>query len=457
MSLRVDLTGNGTGFQQVLNSAKAQAKAFSSSVEQQVSSSWGGIGRSFAAGIAGAFSVQGVKSGLEWFINTGKQIKDQAEQVDMSADSWQRWAKAVGDADLSVDGLIRVLETLRQKRTDALTDPKARGELSRLGFSDAEITGGMDMGEFTSRALANANGGDLQRKYLADIVGNRGLKYSTALGNLPGAKADFSPEDLKDADEAAKAIKHGQSILGRAGTQVVDFARFAYHLFTWSQKDWNLDAMKRGRTLGKYADPELLKLQMQTAAAAAKTGVSNSATVAESVKDPMDSKLAAQRDELALHEQQRNQRILDSQRSLMTIGNRRASILGEMPGLQAQFAAHTAKMKGEDFLTDAQRDELSGVTGKSRTFAVNALRAKFQDDTDDLAIRLNKDRGDLREKPLSFNGDTMSKVGLYSASSVAFNPVLQATQKTNQLLGEIVKNTRPPGGKTPAQRDPFSP
>ena len=90
------------------------------------------------------FTVEGLKSGLEWFVETGKEIKEQSEQVDMSAEAWQKWSQAVEDSGQSVSGLMRVVESLHGKFTDALSDPKARGELSRLGFSDAEIMGGFN-------------------------------------------------------------------------------------------------------------------------------------------------------------------------------------------------------------------------------------------------------------------------------------------------------------------------
>ena len=125
-----------------------------------------------------------------------------------------------------------------------------------------------------------------------------------------------------------------------------------------------------------------------------------------------------------------------------------------MPKLLKQIAERNAKMKGENFLTDAQKFELEGVTGKARTFAVNQLRQKYQDTTDDLQLRYNKDKGELKEKPLSFSADSMSKVGLYSASGVAFNPLLGVAQKQLSALQTIAKNTSRGGGTI---NDPFSP
>jgi hypothetical protein len=52
-------------------------------------------------------------------------------------------------------------------------------------------------------------------------------------------------------------------------------------------------------------------------------------------------------------------------------------------------------------------------------------------------MHVDRERGDLREKPLAFSADSMTKVGLYNASSMNFNPVLGLHQKTNQLLERI--------------------
>jgi hypothetical protein len=464
MALRVNMTGNATGFTQMLRTAKTQALAFSNSISSEVSGSWMNLGKSFASGIAGYLSASGVKSALQWFVDTGKNIKDAAEQVDMSAESWQKWADAADRAGLSGDGLDRVIESLRQKRTDALTDPKARGELNRLGFSDGDITGNMDMGDFLKRALANANQGDLQRSYLANIIGNRGLKYATALSQLPNAEALFSDQDLKDADQADKAQKAiskavGKLVIGAvedAAKTIEDEPKHPLGL-TWSWRKmlfgglggllWNPNPGStatfqggggtfRGHGAGGGWGP---------------TGGAGGVTTGTPAIDPMDAKLAEQRDQMAIQDQERKQRVLDSQRELMTIGDRRKSIQDEMKGLQQQLVARQAALKTtEGFLTDAQKNDLAGVTGKARAFAVNELREKYQDQTDDIQMRINRDRGELRHPPLSFQADSMAKVGLYSASALQFSPLLGIGQKTNQLLAQVVRNTAKPTAQPPS-------
>lgn len=484
MSLRVDLEGNGSGFQAMLDEASARAKEFgrevSGDLEHESNYSFGRLNRSILGMFVGMGAVEGIKRQFEWFVDAGKEIRDTAEQVSMSTDSWQKWTDAVDQAGLSTTGFMRVLETLRQKKTEALTDPKARGELTRLGFTDADLSGDMDMDSFLKKALGAAKGTDEQRKALYDLVGSYGVKYAAALGELPNAKAEFSQNDLDIAKQVEDEIHQVQKNLiepeklgaNRAlmergyqkamGMTVVRWLQAAAGRgWLWNKSaSWKdgLQNLQDGLPMN-YQRVELKDPDKAAAATAKVRGGNPASDPSKPAADPMDDVLARQQKEMALHDQERQARLLDSQRSLMTISERRASIMKEIPELQKQLAERNAKMKGEDFLTDADRTDLAGVTGKARTYRVNELRQKYQDDTDTLQLRLDKERGEMREKPLEFKTDSMSNVGLYSASQVSFNPLVGAHEKTNQLLTQIVHNTtRPQGnGQPPQLRDPFAP
>ena len=435
MALTVNLNGTGTGFKSMLDTARTQVKSFSNSVTHEVGESWGGIGKTLASSFAGIFAVEGIKRTLEWFVDTGKEIKETAEQVDMSTESWQKWSEAVDKAGLSTTSFQRIVEMLREKRTTALTDPKARSELSRLGFSDADITGEMDMGEFTRRALENANGGDLQRKYLSDVIGQRGLKYATAIPNLASAKAPFSDEDLKEAADAADKLKELGKTIDKIKIKAVEFA-------------FDPDAI--GKAIGMLDPSNFLDWiggrKPRTAFRGHGAGGSWDDIPAKADVDPMESVLAQQKIELAQHEQDRQQRLLDSKLGLMTIGDRRATIVTAAEKLRREIAERETAVRGNIFLTQAEQNSLSGVTGNAREYEINKLRAKYQDRTTELQIELNKYQGDLREKPLTFKADTMQGVGLYQASALAFNPVLGVLQEQTQLLRQIVRNTDHSGG-----------
>jgi hypothetical protein len=112
-------------------------------------------------------------------------------------------------------------------------------------------------------------------------------------------------------------------------------------------------------------------------------------------------------------------------------------------------------MEGEGFLTDADKNDLAGVTGKAREVKINELRQKFMDETTRMELRSNRLTGDLREKPMSFNADSLAKSGLYSASALQFNPVLGLQQQANAYLRQIVSNTSHRGSVQPPKRNSF--
>lgn len=470
--LNVTLNGNGSGFKQMLDSAKTQVTAFNNAVTHEVNSSWGGIGKSITGAFAGVLSMETLKEGMDWFVETGKSIKETAEQVDMSSESWQKWSQAVDDAGMSTGGFMKVLEDLRQKRTEALTDPKARGDLTKLGFTDAEITGDMDMDTFLKRALGNAHGGDLQRKYLADIIGQRGLKYASVVDSVDKENPEFNNDALNEATQIGKDEQQVKRGLGGFAALAIDTLfmnrdkQKAFGLTTWRLLQstwgrgwlWNKNASWKDGIAnvakGLPANYQGIELNNPAAAAAASAAMKpKSATTTE--PDPLDAVLSRQREEQALHDEQRQQRLLDSQRGLMTIGDRRASLSGELVDLQKQIGERQAKMQNEGFLTDADKNDLTGVTGKARDIKVNELRQKYQDQTDEFQMRANRLTCDLREKPLSFNADTLSKAGLYSASALSFNPVLGIAQQQLTALKQIVTNTAPKPTVQGPKRDSF--
>jgi hypothetical protein len=98
----------------------------------------------------------------------------------------------------------------------------------------------------------------------------------------------------------------------------------------------------------------------------------------------------------------------------------------------------------EGFLTEAQKNELAGVTGKARTFAVNELRSKYQDELSNEELRFSRDRGELRQQPLSFEGDSMAKVGLYSAAALQFSPLLNLERQQLEVLNRIANSLANP-------------
>lgn len=473
MALRVDMKGNATGLQQMLETARVQIIGFSESISEEVN-------RGFMRGIKGAFSgligieaLQGVKEAFSWFTETGEQINQISEQLGMSTDEWQKWSDAVDRAHLSTEGFTRVVEALMQKRTEALTDPKARAQLTQLGFTDAEISGPMSTSAFVQKALQNANMNPYAQQAFDSIAGTMGAKYTRALGYLPTSQVEFSKTDLANAaalgdmehnvqkgliDPVKKgiveifvnrdwqkafgltALRLGQAAVGRGwlwnkGASITDGVANVRDGFAANYRP--VVAMRDGKPV--------------TNAPGGTGGGAGATKNGPAQNDPMQLVLQQQQREMAIQDQQRQQRLDDSNRGLMTIGDRFKSIKQEMWPLATQIQQHQDALKTpEGFLTPAQRQALSGVTGVARTIQVNEMRQKYQDELADLQERYNKDKADLRQSPLSFQADSMAKVGLYSASALRFNPVLAIGQRTNQLLEKVVQNTARPTNQPPS-------
>lgn len=495
MALRVDMTGNSTGFSQMLRKARMETKEFAKTLDDETGRSFKNVARTLRdtfVAMAGFEAFEGVKGAVEWFIDSGNQIKDISEQLGMSTDQWQKWADAVQQAGLQTEGFARVIESLKQKRTEALTDPKARAELSQLGFTDADISGNMSTSDFTRKALENAtNGGPYAKKAFDTIAGVEGVRYTRALDYLPQAQSVFTDENIKQAQATQKALHGLQLAAERAGLGILDkFVNWsgkpgAYLkdiFMPWKSKaavqadydaakkqheaDMNYQTVRAARN-GVALTPAQIAIVEASHGRPGEAravnldkafGVKPKAAASQAVdtNDPLYAVLQQQLRDNALRDQERNQRVADSERDLMTIGDRRRSIMAEMGPLQKEIQARqNALSTPEGFLTQAQRDSLEGVSGIARTIQVNELREKYQDELADLRTQYNKDRGDLRQSPLTFQADSLAKVGLYSASALRFNPLLDIGHETNALLKQVVQNTAKPSLLPP--NDPHRP
>src|SRR6185437_8922867 len=125
--LEVKVDGNATGFKHTMDTVRTQAKG----AMEEISHSWG---KGVLGGILGAFSFEAVKGVVESFISSAKEIKDISEQLDMSTDATQKWAKAADDVGQSLQAVYSVLSAIQSKRQEALRDPKAADLFSAMGI-----------------------------------------------------------------------------------------------------------------------------------------------------------------------------------------------------------------------------------------------------------------------------------------------------------------------------------
>src|ERR1041385_2658741 len=101
--LRVNITGNQSGFQATLQQATQSAKNFSNNLNREVGKSWVDAFsfKNLARGAAGFFGFEAIKNSLESLIQKGSELRQIAEQFDISTDSVQRWEKATGKAGVT--------------------------------------------------------------------------------------------------------------------------------------------------------------------------------------------------------------------------------------------------------------------------------------------------------------------------------------------------------------------
>ncbi len=216
-SLRVDVEGNASGFAQTMNTVKQHARQAAGEINTGLSKSWGGIGKGIVGGIVGALSFQAVKGSFDAFLNKAKYIKDLSEQMEMGAESTQKWERAADALGLSFGGMQSVLTAIAQKRQEALSDPKAAGLFERLGIARDAVrnTAGVDESEFAKMVLNAGRQGDDSRAALGEIVGRRGLKYAAAAGEYDQAEAPISDADIRMADSYDRTQKRVQTTAQR--------------------------------------------------------------------------------------------------------------------------------------------------------------------------------------------------------------------------------------------------
>jgi hypothetical protein len=481
MSLRVDLTGNASGFAQMFKSAEAQAKAFNRTITQQVGSSWGGIGKSLAAGIAGAFTMQGVQSFITGVIDTGEQIKQMSEQMNMGADDVQKWSKAVDKAGLTLGGFQAIVakfqelkETAKQGSGEGVL---AREKLNKLGVSnEAILTDGGFSGQQIADLLKNANGGTQQRARLADVVGNRGLKYGAAADKFAGAQVDWDAHDREVMDSAKEAErgftrwKTQRSVGAFKLVTDLDFAKTSL-----KERGKQLGWFFTGMNYGPFREGGMFNQGDNTQTAAAPSaeaiaegrhaaitkryGRQQAAAADKKAADDdkasrdaaMQSYLKAQQLDFDSQKQSAQLALHRSQEGNMTISDRRAMIGADRDKIAAEVKQREAAVKAGKLYgyTDAEDQ-------KDKDLSPSEHLKKLQKQELELYAKQGQESSltnELKQKPLDFKENTMSKVGLYSASDVAFNPLLGVAQRQLHALEKIASNTAP----KKAGKDPHAP
>ncbi len=410
--LRVNATGNQTGFQQMLSQMKVNAKAFSTSLSQDVGKSWGGIGKSFSAGIAGMLTVGAAQNFIGGLFGRANELRDMAEQFDISSDSIQRWQKALSKAGIPFTAFLRALETLRAKRQEAREDDKKLAPFTRLGIGEKDVRGSqMDDEQMLKRIL----GSNADRALIGDLVGVRGQRLRAALPDLlklEGKDTMFTEDDIRTLDQAQKEQEEAIGAIRkwffkRAG------GRILVGLSKLVQGDLQgaAEASADFTTLGKASEWGLFG-KKEKAKPDEPTTTTDPALQARRMKEQLD---------FAEKREKHEDRIAELQRQAMTDSEKRKSIEEELKKIEAE---RLKILKPYGHIRKPTNEE------QKRLWELDEKKLSLQND---LKMQL----------PKAPTADNLAKVGGYTASSLLFSPTLNIQQQQLATLKNIERALMP--------------
>jgi hypothetical protein len=438
--LEVKVDGNTTGFKHAMDSVRTQAKA----TAEHVTGSWkeGIIG-----GIVGAFSFETVRGAIENFIAGTKEIKDMSEQLEMSTDATQKWAKAADQVGASLGNVYSTLSAIQSKRQEAMRDPKAADLFSGIGMSREDVRH-EDASNFIKDVLTKGGESDEKRKLLEQIIGRRGLKLIPAASRYDEAKPDYDSDAIKAADEAEKSEKRLLSSIGRI---IGGIASFFYRATDDSVRRANQDTAKiisgdkRGGLLWRFLhrnDPnKVMENQTQEVINSRFPKILPPAETKTKPETDSDDPLIDVKNQIAAERSLRQGEAVrglhEAERSNMSIADRKASIKNDLNGLQSEIKAR------QDALNVGL---IYGMTGKQQAGMLQSdIEKQLSDDfiaLTGLKARASGLTHELRDsKGFSFDADSMARVGLYSSSTISLNPMLELSRRQIDLLREIERNT----------------
>jgi len=412
--LRVNMTGNQSGFQQMLNTARQEVKKFGNDVSDV------SIGKRLIQGAGLYLGFDALKGMLDSFISKASGLRELSEQMGIGADETQRWQKAADHLGLSAQGMITVLNGVRDAAVAALTDPKKAELFNRLGIPREDVTAaahGRNLSEFTRSVLSAGGKDEESRSNLRDIAGARAEKYIPVGDEFKKVTADL--------DKAALDLAHSAELLEKAAGNSVGsiFSKAIVglgSLVPGSDANNKLSYALSLRWNALKSGDFKRAFQMHWDAVSDWEGGAGhfGGPKGTSEIDPMPS-LIAQKDAERrdrTDEAQRSER--DHERELMTIGDRRNSIAQERLRIAQKIKEVEARtppltMKSEEEKKDFEAKKLEEIARLRGEDAGYALQ--------------------LRQKPEQFGVDSLSKSGLYSGAALAFNSDLGIGQKQLQV------------------------
>lgn len=400
--LRVNMTGNRSGFQAMLQAARAETKRFAQEIGHEVSSDWTASVKRIGASFVGFLGFETLKAHIEGLIEKGSELRQTAEQFDMNTDSVQRWEKALGKAGVSWGVFTRALETIRQKRQAAGEDFKQLDPFRKVGLSSDDVFNGTD--EEVMLKILRSN----DRAAINDIA-PRLARIKAAVPYLQGGSVPFSEQDIDQLHKNELQMKAAQSAIQKFSMKYGP-GRW------WINMNRHVGAMLAGDWKGMFSGMPIKSEQDILPPGTANSQVLGPPMPTDESDErrintaEAEAKLAKEKAEYQEKELEFAQKLTDAQRENMTIADRRASIEQELLETKERLA---------------ELEKFMGPLTKEQT-----------EESRRLLLRQQSLTHELKEKPLSFSPDSLAKVGLYSSSSIAFNPVMGVQQEQlNELRG----------------------
>ena len=484
MALRVNMTGNATGFTQMLRTARTEVTAFSNAISSEINTSFSGA---FKGAITGMLTFQGVAAVLRGVIGQITTLRNLSDQIGTNdIEGIQKWQQAFERVGGSAETMTRILGELQDKREAAMGSDigslKQREQLEAMGFTAGEINpnGGLDPLQFMQRAFNFSNASAENAAFFQSIFGPRSARFAGAGKYESEQAAPIDDETYQNLLKVAQATEHFEQSLAALtgkGLSVATWSVGADKLQTSMasaekasnslqqsinrirekvlagtatefDKHWLTQAMEATMSVsnGKF-DRWFHSSFYDHAVKSGQPGKQYGSAIGpqEPVVDP---DVQAQKDAWKEEEDAAIQSLHRIQEEHMTIGDRLRQINLDLAQAHQNTLAIQGKLNSPtlglsktafDNMTPIERDE---------------LRHKLT--MQELSSQSNEAglRNQTYQPPLAFNGTAMDKVGLYSASALTFNPLL-GLNKTNELLSKIVTNTARPVSHPP--HDPFRP
>jgi hypothetical protein len=425
--LEVDVTGNASGFRQVLNTARQHAKQFSGEVSADVGRSWGGIGKGMVGGIAAFMGFEFLKSTFDSFLQKASGIREMSEQLEMSAEATQKWEKAADRLGISFGTVQAALTAIQSKRVEALRDPKAASIFEQLGIDRKSVIDleGVNSSDFAKMVMKAAGQNPDARRLYEDIVGRRGEKTRGTADTVDSEIADFSDASISVAAATERGYKKMSSLPGRLWAQI---------LTKWPDlipgfPQGYLSARWLGTSL-----PDMGSAGHPTARATGQMFGPPAPTPGESqdVHDPLISVREAQAAGRAERTLAADERIEEARRRNMTRSEARNSEEKERLSIQKQIAELEKQKPPENLTTEDEKAEW-------KTHQYEKIAA--------LKVRDEALKAELRQlmAPPTLSTNSLAHSGLFSASALNFSTDKSMERAQLDVLRQIERNTNNKG------------